>query len=76
MERRRRVLLGGPAGRASGRIFALDGLFETFLEVLEDFGAFPAVIDAELQRYLPFLGTTKVLVAAMRHGIGRRPHMK
>jgi len=51
--------------------FALDGLFETFLDVLEDFGAFPAVIDAELQHYLPFLGTTKVLVAAMRHGIGR-----
>ena len=51
--------------------FALDGLFETFLSVLEDFGAFPAVIDAELQRYLPFLATTKVLVAAMRHGVGR-----
>ncbi len=51
--------------------FALDGLFETFLSVLEDFGAFPAVIDAELQRYLPFLATTKVLVAAMRHGAGR-----
>ena len=32
--------------------FALDGLFETFLTVLEDFGAFPAVIDAEL-RALP-----------------------
>ena len=26
--------------------FALDGLFETFLTVLDDFGAFPAVIDA------------------------------
>jgi adenylosuccinate lyase len=51
--------------------FALDGLFETFLSVLEDFGAFPAVIDAELQRYLPFLATTKVLVAAIRHGAGR-----
>jgi len=51
--------------------FALDGLFQTFLSVLEDFGAFPAVIDAELQRYLPFLATTKVLVAAMRHGAGR-----
>jgi adenylosuccinate lyase len=51
--------------------FALDGLFQTFLSVLEDFGAFPAVIDAELQRYLPFLATTKVLVAAMRHGVGR-----
>jgi adenylosuccinate lyase len=51
--------------------FALDGLFETFLSVLEDFGAFPAVIDAELRRYLPFLATTKVLLAAVRHGVGR-----
>ena len=51
--------------------FALDGLFETFLTVLEDFGAFPAVVNAELQRYLPFLATTKVLMAAVRHGVGR-----
>jgi adenylosuccinate lyase len=51
--------------------FALDGLFQTFLNVLEGFGAFPAVIDAELQRYMPFLATTKVLIAAMRHGVGR-----
>jgi adenylosuccinate lyase len=51
--------------------FALDGLFQTFLNVLKGFGAFPAVIDAELQRYLPFLATTKVLIAAVRHGVGR-----
>jgi adenylosuccinate lyase len=51
--------------------FALDGLFETLLSVLEDFGAFPAVIDAELRRYLPFLATTKVLIAAVQHGVGR-----
>jgi adenylosuccinate lyase len=51
--------------------FALDGLFQTFLSVLEDFGAFPAVIDAELQRYLPFLTTSKVLLAAVRQGVGR-----
>ena len=51
--------------------FALDGLFETFLSVLEDFRAFPAVIDAELQRYLPFLTTSKVLIAAVRQGVGR-----
>jgi adenylosuccinate lyase len=51
--------------------FALDGLFETFLSVLEDFGAFPAVINAELQRYLPFLATTKVLITAVQHGVGR-----
>ena len=51
--------------------FALDGLFETFLTVLADFGAFPAVIEAELSRYLPFLTTTKVLMAAVRKGVGR-----
>ncbi len=51
--------------------FALDGQLETFLSVLADFGVFPAVIEAELRRYLPFLVTTKVLVAAVRHGVGR-----
>jgi adenylosuccinate lyase len=51
--------------------YALDGLFETFLTVLEEFGAFPAVIEAELQRFLPFLTTTKVLMAAVRNGVGR-----
>jgi len=51
--------------------FALDGMFETFLTVLDDFGAFPAVIDRELERYLPFLCTTKVLMAAVRKGVGR-----
>ena len=51
--------------------YALDGLFETFLTVLAEFGAFPAVIEAELQRYLPFLTTTKVLMAAVRAGVGR-----
>ena len=51
--------------------FALDGLFETFLTVLADFGAYPKVIAAELDRYLPFLTTTKVLMAAVRKGIGR-----
>ncbi|OYO23484.1 adenylosuccinate lyase [Enemella dayhoffiae] len=51
--------------------YALDGLFETFLTVLADFGAFDAVIEAELQRYLPFLTTTRVLMAAVRKGVGR-----
>lgn len=54
-----------------GACFAADGLFETFLSVLDDFGAYPAVIEAELQRYLPFLATTKVLMAAVGHGVGR-----
>ena len=51
--------------------FALDGLFETFLTVLDEFGAYPAVISRELERYLPFLATTKVLMAAVRQGVGR-----
>ncbi len=51
--------------------YALDGMFETFLTVLAEFGAFPAVIEAELQRYLPFLTTTRILMAAVRAGIGR-----
>ncbi len=51
--------------------FATDGLFETFLTVLEEFGAFPAVVQRELDRYLPFLTTTKVLMAAVRRGVGR-----
>ncbi len=51
--------------------YALDGLYETFLTVLDDFGAYPAVVDRELQRYLPFLATTKVLMAAVRAGVGR-----
>ncbi len=51
--------------------FATDGLFRTFLTVLDEFGAFPAVIQRELDRYLPFLATTKVLMAAVRAGVGR-----
>ena len=51
--------------------FATDGLFNTFIDVLDGFGAYPAVIQRELDRYLPFLSTTKVLMAAVRNGIGR-----
>jgi adenylosuccinate lyase len=51
--------------------FAIDGLFQTLLHVLDEFGAYPAVIARELRRYLPFLATTKVLVAAVRAGVGR-----
>ena len=51
--------------------FAADGLFQTFLTVLDEFGAFPAVVQRELDRYLPFLATTKVLMAAVRNGVGR-----
>lgn len=51
--------------------FALDGQIETFLTVLDEFGAYPAVIQRELDRYLPFLATTRILIAAVRAGVGR-----
>ncbi|WP_328990229.1 adenylosuccinate lyase [Kribbella sp. NBC_01245] len=51
--------------------FALDGLFETFLTVLDEFGVYPAVIERELERYLPFLTSTKILMAAVKNGVGR-----
>jgi adenylosuccinate lyase len=54
-----------------GAFFAADGLYETFLTVLDEFGAYPAVVQRELDRYLPFLATTKVLTAAVRRGVGR-----
>ena len=51
--------------------FATDGLFETFLTVLDELRPYPAVIGAELDRYLPFLATTRVLVAMVQAGVGR-----
>ncbi|MEE2959083.1 MAG: adenylosuccinate lyase [Actinomycetota bacterium] len=50
---------------------AADGLFQTFLTVLDEFGAYPAVVERELRQYLPFLATTRVLVAAVQSGMGR-----
>jgi adenylosuccinate lyase len=51
--------------------YAMDGLLETTLTILNEFGAFPAVIAAEIERYLPFLATTKILMAAVKAGVGR-----
>lgn len=51
--------------------FAFDGMVETLLTVLKEFGAFPAMIDKELERYLPFLATTRILMASIRAGLGR-----
>ena len=51
--------------------FAIDGAIETTLTVLNGFGAYPQVIERELNRYLPFLATTKLLMAAIKAGAGR-----
>jgi adenylosuccinate lyase len=50
---------------------AADGLFQTFLTVLDEFGVYPAVVERELGQYLPFLATTRVLMAAIQAGMGR-----
>jgi len=51
--------------------YASDGLLETTLTVLNQMGAYPAVISKEVDRYLPFLATTLILGMAVQHGIGR-----
>ena len=51
--------------------FALDGAIETILTVLEGFGSYDNAIDRELDRYLPFLATTRLLMAAIKAGVGR-----
>ena len=51
--------------------FALDGLFETTLTVLNECGVFPAMIEKEIRTHLPFLATTKILMAAVKNGMGR-----
>jgi adenylosuccinate lyase len=54
-----------------GAFFAIDGMLETWLTVLDEFGAYPAMISREIERYLPFLATTKLLMAAVKTGMGR-----
>ena len=49
----------------------IDAILETTLTVLNEFGAFPAVIEREIERFLPFLASTKILMAAVKQGAGR-----
>ena len=51
--------------------YAIDGLLETILTVIGEFGVFPALIAAEIERYLPFLASTKILMATIKSGLGR-----
>ncbi len=50
---------------------AADGLFETFLTVMDQMGIYKPVIQTELNRYLPFLMTTTIMMAAVKRGVGR-----
>lgn len=51
--------------------FAFDGMLETMLHVLDDMGAYEAVIAKDLDRYLPFLTTTTLLMESVQRGAGR-----
>jgi adenylosuccinate lyase len=51
--------------------FAFDGLLETALHVIDDMGVYEAVLARELERYLPFLATTTMLMEGIRRGGGR-----
>ena len=54
-----------------GAFFAVDGMFETFLTVLDQMDAYEAVIGAETAHYLPFLMTTTIMMEAVKAGVGR-----
>ena len=51
--------------------YTIDGMFETFLTVLDQMDAYEAVIDAETSHYLPFLMTTTIMMEAVKSGVGR-----
>jgi len=51
--------------------FAIDGLLETFLTILDQMEVYPAVVERENRHYLPFLLSTTILMAAVKRGTGR-----
>jgi len=51
--------------------FAIDGMTETFLTILGQMEAYPAVVARENAHYLPFLMTTTILMEAVKAGVGR-----
>jgi adenylosuccinate lyase len=54
-----------------GMFYAFDAIVETFLTVLQGFTVYESAVKSEVDRYLPFLATTKVLMAAVQGGVGR-----
>jgi len=51
--------------------YVLDGLLHTFMTILQEFGAFEDKIKAELDKQLPLLATTKLLMECVKAGMGR-----
>jgi len=51
--------------------FTIDGLLETFLNVIQQMEIFPANIEKENNQYLPYLTTTTIMMEAVKKGAGR-----
>jgi adenylosuccinate lyase len=51
--------------------FAVDGVFETLLTVLDGFAAFADAIAQELDQYAYLLNTTAIVVGLVKKGMGR-----
>jgi len=51
--------------------YAVDGLFETFLTILDQMDAYASVIEKENTYYRPFLLTTTIMMEAVKAGMGR-----
>jgi adenylosuccinate lyase len=48
--------------------YAIDGMLENLMTALDEMGIYPAIIDQELQRYMPYLMTSTILVEALKNG--------
>ncbi len=51
--------------------FAIDGLYETFITILDQMDVFEQVIANENAHYMPFLMTTTIMMEAVKAGTGR-----
>ena len=51
--------------------FAMDGLLDTFITILNQMEVYREMIAQENQHYRPFLSTTAILMEAVKEGIGR-----
>ncbi|MCF6269692.1 MAG: adenylosuccinate lyase [Melioribacteraceae bacterium] len=51
--------------------YAIDGMIETFLTIIEQMEVFESVIEKENKHYFPFLSSTTFLMEAIKKGIPR-----
>lgn len=54
-----------------GAMFAIDGMLDTLLTVVRELRAYPHMLARERQRFVPFLSSTTILMAAVQRGAGR-----